>query len=40
MADIFWDTRFDFDEADIGIYSPTGARIADRDAVAVDEANN
>ena len=40
MADIFWDTRFDFDKADIDIYSYTGALIADRDAVVIDRTNN
>ena len=40
MSDIYWDTRFDFDNADIGIYNYTGARIADRDAIVIDKMNN
>jgi len=39
-ADIYWDTRYDIDNADIGIFNYAGIKISDKKNITIDKKSN
>jgi hypothetical protein len=40
MADIFWDMRYDIDNADIGVFDYTGLKISGKESITIDKKSN